>query len=95
MIKLQWPVTVDGKQLEEVTIRRLTGRDYKVLASLPDGADENAALLAMMIGLPADVIEGFDADDYAEIAGGARDFLPRDLRAAIERASQTGAATAP
>ncbi len=94
-VKLEWPITIDGNQVDTITLRRLTGRDYKALATLPAGADENAALLAIITGLPAVVVESLDAEDYEEVAAAAKDFLPRSLLAAIEQASATGAPSQP
>lgn len=93
VVPLQWPIVVDGQKIDAITLRRLTGRDYKTLGTLPAGADENGELLALMAGLPTRAFDALDADDFEEVSRQAKDFLPRGLRAAIEQASTTGAAS--
>lgn len=92
-VPLEWPIMVDGKKLESIELRRLTGRDYKALATLPTGADESLALLAVITGLPAEVVESIDADDFELLSAEAKGFLPRSLLAAVEQASTIGAAS--
>lgn len=93
VVPLQWPIMVDGQKIDAITLRRLTGRDYKTLGALPTGADENGELLALMAGLPTSTFDALDADDFEEVSRQAKDFLPHGLRQAIEQASTTGAAS--
>lgn len=97
VVTLEWPLELrGGTVIDKVEIRRLTGRDFKSLAALPAGTDENTAntaLLSMMTGLAADIIDSLDGDDYASVNEQARDFLPHRLREAAAQASATGEAT--
>ena len=77
-IPLEWPVDYDGKTIDTVTVRRMTGAEVSAfIATLRDNPD--AARLAMY-DVPHEVIDGLDADDYAKVQEAVNDFLPRVLR---------------
>lgn len=92
-VALQWPLEIDGELVDHIALRRLTGADFKMLASFQDVEDENAALLSLMSGLAAETFAALDADDYANLSEEARDFLPQKLKAEIARISETGGHT--
>ncbi len=94
VVTLEWPLELrGGTVLDKVEIRRLTGRNFRALAEMPAGTDENSYLISMMTGLALGVIDSLDADDFATLNEACRDFLPRAILAEAAQASATGEAT--
>lgn len=87
------PVEFNGTVYTEVSIRKLKGRDFIALQKM--AGDEDVALLAIVSGLPAVVIEELDADDYIAITEASQRFLPRSFRAAAAPISADGRSSQP
>lgn len=76
-IELAVPVTVDGSVITELTIRRPKVRDLRALEEATEGRssqlDQGAVLVALLSGIPEEVVEDMDAADFArasEVIGG-------------------------
>ena len=56
------------------------------------GASEDEATLSLISGLPVEVIQALDADDYLDLIEKSQDFIPARFReaAASGPASETG-----
>ena len=90
VVPLDWPVEFGGKVYDHLTIKRLSGRD---LMEFRRGASEETAdedMFARMAGVPRQVIDALDADDFVGVAETCTDFLPRRLLEAAERIGATG-----
>lgn len=81
VIPLAWPFLWEGKEVSEITIRRLTLGEVQEIVSKPAGQKLLMYdLYAIMSGLPAKVLRGLDDDDGRTVTDAAYDFLPRSLR---------------
>jgi hypothetical protein len=77
-VPLEWPIEHDGRVIDKITVRRMTGAEVSAfIATLRDNPE--AARLSMY-DVPHEVIDALDADDYAAIQKAVNDFLPRALR---------------
>lgn len=88
-IPLEWPIEYDGAVYDQLTVRRVGGTDFKTIASMA-GKDEEIHLAAMLTGVPPQVIEALDGDDFITVQEAVKDFLPRKLQAAAGQVSETG-----
>ncbi|MFB9951002.1 phage tail assembly protein [Rhizobium puerariae] len=88
IIQLAVPVEHDGTTYQQVSIRRLKGRDFLKLREM--AGDEDTGLLSIVTALPAAVIEELDADDFVTLSEAARDFLPQSLQQAAGQTSASG-----
>lgn len=92
-VTLTYPVEYDGKVYRTITVTRMTVaqvRDFTVQVSDdPDGAR------LPMFDAPKEVMDALDPDDYAEVDRVVLDFLPRNMRAALEPTDQDGETTSP
>lgn len=78
--KLEHPVIFDGKEISEVTIRRMTAGDVESLVkSVNDGGELNWFDYPMF-DVPAEVLRELDGDDALVIKGAVNRFLPRVFR---------------
>lgn len=93
IVQLLVPIEFDGTVYENVSIRRLKGRDFLRLQKL--AGDEDVGLLAIVTGLPVAVIEELDGDDFAVLSEASQDFLPRRLREEVEQTSAAGQGSQP
>ena len=68
-IELAVPVTVEGNVITELSLRRPKVRDLRALEEATEGKssqlDQGAVLVALLSGLPEDVVEDMDAADFA------------------------------
>lgn len=88
-VRLKFPVKVDGAELHEVSIHRLTGA--QVLQMIEHvNAGRFAEASGMMIDLPAAVYAGLDDDDIVAIDEVVQSFFPRRLQGLAD-ASDRGA----
>jgi hypothetical protein len=94
-VPLAWPVTVDGKIVDSVTVRRLSVREVAdYVEQLRNSASPDPIRLPMIVGLSESVIDALDDDDMATIDGVIFDFLPQRLRRLLDGTTQpTGADT--
>ena len=83
VVKLDHPFRLDGKEIREIAIRKLTVAEIgTVSGQLQDGEGDSYDIYAVMTGLPAPVLRGLIDDDGEEVVGKAYDFLPRRFRTA-------------
>lgn len=91
-IPLSVPIALDdGTTHTTISVRRLKGRDFLALQNMR--GDQNVALLALVTGVPAEVIAELDAEDFVAVSEAAQDFLPRAFRGEAAPTSETGPAT--
>lgn len=90
-VKLAWPLEYDGVQYDEISVKRLTGKD--ILGVRKSAGDAETAMFALVCGVPTEVIEALDAEDMIRIVDVAQDFLPRGSETTEEQAGNTGAST--
>ena len=64
-IELQYPVTFDGKEIKELSVRRPLVRDQLIAGKSSDNAeDKEIKLLSLLAGVDADLIQILDLSDY-------------------------------
>ncbi|SHE79466.1 Phage tail assembly chaperone protein, E, or 41 or 14 [Loktanella atrilutea] len=67
-VKLEFPVTFDGKTISELTFRRRKAKDLIATDLVKGETRKHMAMMASMADIPLPVIEDLDADDWEEIA---------------------------
>lgn len=76
MIELVYPITVDGKEIKTVELRRPKVKDLKVAAKVgKDAMDQETILIANLADLPIDVVEEMDLADYTALQEKLKSFL--------------------
>jgi hypothetical protein len=92
VVKLEWPLIVDGKEWREITVRRMTS------AELNKYIDGGFAGAPPNIVAPAEVLDALDAEDGIAITEVANRFMPRRLQpptaSSAGQDSPTGGTTA-
>jgi hypothetical protein len=92
-IPLTVPVEFDGIAYTSVSIRRLKGSDFRLLQQM--SGNEDVALLGIVTGLPAAIIDELDANDFIALTEAAQDFLPQKRQAAAGSTSVDGRSLQP
>lgn len=88
-VPLEWPLTIDGVELTEINLRRLTAGEVAGLQErLETGDGSNEAMIAEFADQPIAVLSALDQDDIATLGDAVWDFLPRRLREGIEEAAE-------
>jgi hypothetical protein len=83
VVPLEFPVTVDGVLLTQITLRRVSGGEVTALLMEDDQEQSiNRRARALVAGVHPDVLEGLWADDLVNVLDAARPFLPRALQGA-------------
>lgn len=81
IIPLCAPILHDDKEITQVMLRRPKVKDLKRLNAALDGVtdqlDQGIVLAATLTGLPVEVIEELDADDFTTISEVIADFFPQ------------------
>ena len=69
MIKLKYPITIDGTEYKELTMRRSKVKDRLTVANMKDKSDEEKEILlfANLCEVSPDVIRELDESDYPEV----------------------------
>ena len=76
-IELRYPIGWDGQEYRIVELCRLKGRDFSRMRRLTAaGVGEDEAMLAIISGLPVEVIQELDGDDYLSLLEAAKGFIP-------------------
>jgi Phage tail assembly chaperone proteins, E, or 41 or 14 len=91
--ELKYPLEWDGQEYRRVEFRRLKGKDFSRFRTLSAvGVSEDEVTLSLITGLPVEVVQALDADDYLELIEKSQDFIPARFReaAASGPASETG-----
>ncbi|MHA1524240.1 MAG: phage tail assembly protein [Alphaproteobacteria bacterium] len=87
-VPLAWPLLVDGADVKEIVVRRLTGGEIAALAEhQSDGEMDNATFLATFTDHPAEVLNALDVDDLDAVSEQVKVFLPRRIREEMENAA--------
>lgn len=75
-IKLEYPVSVNGQEYTQLTMRRPKVRDQKLAAKLGNNdADREIALFANLCEVEPEMIEELDMTDYSHIQETYQNFL--------------------
>ena len=92
-LRLHYPVTVEDREVSEVTITRPKVRDLKAMDAALDGIkdklDQGIVMAATLTGLPPEVIEELDAEDFTKLSEEVAGFFPQ------AKAQGTGAPSLP
>lgn len=78
--KLAYPITHDGKEISEVTLRRAKGRDLEKIEAAEDGGGQMLGALtalAALADLPLEAVREMDAEDIADLSEKLPAFLPK------------------
>jgi hypothetical protein len=79
-VELDWPVEFDGKVWNEITIRRVTGREVEVfIEAITEKADGESRTKFPGIECPQEGYDALDDDDRLRLEDELRPFLPRRL----------------
>lgn len=74
---LKFPLAYDGKEYRNLTLSRLKGRDFENFALLSQmGVPHSVIFMSMITGMPIEVVQELDADDWLELAELIKDFIP-------------------
>jgi hypothetical protein len=80
-VTLQFPITVDGREVSEVTITRPKVKDLKAMDAALDGItdklDQGIIMVSVLTGLSHDAVEELDADDFTELSEVVAGFFPQ------------------
>jgi hypothetical protein len=75
-ITLDYPVTMNGEEVKELTIRRPRVRDVQVVESMKkDEFEKTVALIANLSQRTADEIRDLDMSDFRKISDVVNGFL--------------------
>ena len=80
-VQLQFPVTIDGQTIAEVTLHRPKGKHMRVIAQAEADRrgqfDIGAVMLAELSGLPAEAIDELDLVDFQALSEAVVGFFPK------------------
>jgi hypothetical protein len=92
-LRLHYPVTVEDREVSEVTITRPKVRDLKAmdaaLVGITDKLDQGIVMVSVLTGLPPVAVEELDADDFTRLSEEVAGFFPQ------AKAHGTGAPSLP
>ena len=74
-ITLKHPITVDGAELSELTLRRPKVRDLKISETKKGEMEQTIFLMAMLSQQKPTTIEDLDASDFKAVADELGNFL--------------------
>lgn len=67
-LKLQYPIEIEGKKIEELNIRRPLVRDQLIADKQnKDSADKEMHLMSLLAGVDREIVELLDLYDYGEV----------------------------
>jgi len=93
-VKLDWPVEFDGKIYEEITIRRLIGREVEeFLEAINTRKDGDPRSKPPMIDCPVEVYSEMDDDDRLRVEEAMLPFLPLRLQRMVASTPSTAGDT--
>ncbi len=80
-LRLQYPVTVEGREVSEVTITRPKVKDLKAMDAALDGIkdklDQGINMVSVLTGLSLDTVEDLDAEDFTKLSEEVAGFFPQ------------------
>ncbi|MFA8387551.1 MAG: phage tail assembly protein [Pelagibaca sp.] len=92
-LQLLFPITIVDREVSEVTITRPKVKDLKAMDAALDGIkdklDQGIVMAATLTGLPPEVIEELDAEDFTKLSEEVASFFPQ------AKAHGTGAPSLP
>jgi hypothetical protein len=92
-LQLLFPITVEDREVSEVTITRPKVRDLKAmdaaLVGITDKLDQGIVMVSVLTGLPPEAVEELDADDFTRLSEEVAGFFPQ------AKAHGTGAPSLP
>lgn len=74
-IKLQYPVTIDGKTYDALTLRRPRAKDLAAADMVEGQTSKSFAIYASLAGVPLGVIRELDLADLTVLAAQAEEVL--------------------
>jgi len=84
-VPLTYPLVIDGKRLDKVTVNRLKGAEVaNMQTTLVEANFAFEPILDYFVDQPTEVIEALDQDDYMAVQEAVEAFLPQHLKAALE-----------
>lgn len=87
-VPLEWPLKVDGEQVDKITVRRLKALEVAALQDQMGGEGVGEFdLLLPFVDQPQAVVEGLDQDDLTALKEAVFDFLPQVVRKTLEAAA--------
>lgn len=78
-IKLKHPITVDGVEVQQVTMRRPKVRNLERIDTVAGEVAKAVTLVADLTDLTPDQVREIDAEDFTKIADQLGDFLGAGL----------------
>ncbi len=75
-IKLKHPITADGREVAEMTLRRPKVRDIERMDKVSGAVAKTVALIADLAEITPDQVREIDVEDFAAIDAKVNDFLP-------------------
>ena len=92
-LQLLFPITVEDREVSEVTITRPKVKDLKAmdaaLVGSTDKLDQGIVMVSVLTGLPPVAVEELDADDFTRLSEEVTGFFPQ------AKAHGTGAPSLP
>lgn len=74
-IRLQYPVTVDGEDIAEITLRRPKVADLKRAEKHKDNFEKSIRIIADLAKVSPKVVEELDASDFAAVSAKVGEFM--------------------
>ncbi len=74
-IALKYPITLDGNEVREVSLRRPLVGDILKLDAVKSDTKRELTLISVLSGLPSSALEMIDMGDWGKIQKVAVDFL--------------------
>ncbi len=85
-VKLDTPVSFNGETFDALTLRKMKAKDL-VAGDLAKGDAQRAiAIFASMAGVPVQVIEELDVDDFEKLGEEAAPLMGKSAAAAMAKA---------
>jgi hypothetical protein len=92
-LQLLFPITVEDREVSEVTMTRPKVKDLKAmdaaLVGITDKLDQGIVMVSFLTGLPTEAVEELDADDFTRLSEEVAGFFPQ------AKAHGTGAPSLP
>ena len=92
-LQLLFPITVEDREVSEVTITRPKVKDLKAmdaaLVGITDKLDQGIVMVSVLTRLPPVAVEELDADDFTRLSEEVAGFFPQ------AKAHGTGAPSLP
>jgi len=74
-IKLKYPIKHKDKEIAEVTLKRLKGKDLVESEKFPGELERSAFLISKATGLPMEAVLEMDAEDFSVLSQKVARFL--------------------